>query len=66
MPNITKEAFSVLMVSLTTASGIILKHWKTIKCCELTNWIRAIEETTSYELNKLKCNTVGGSDYCHL
>lgn len=56
MPNVTKGAFSVIMVGLVTASRIILRHWKTTVCPELNDWIKSMADTASYEsmLNNLK------------
>ncbi|KAF7657710.1 hypothetical protein LDENG_00023230 [Lucifuga dentata] len=56
MPNISKRAFSVIMVGVVTASRIILRHWKTTRAPHMKEWVAAMVETASCEsmLNRLK------------
>ena len=56
IPNISKGAFSVIMVGLITASRIILRHWKTVERPDMTEWVDAVVGSAFYEsmLNRLK------------
>ncbi len=44
-----------LKVALTTAKGIVLKHWAGVNNPTFSEWFTALSETTSYEhlINKI-------------
>lgn len=49
-PPLTNSAYSVLMVGITSAARIILRHWKSSTCPTLQEWKILMTETTSYEV----------------
>ena len=57
--NYTKyQEFSELMVGITVAASMILKHWKTPKTPGLQEWANAMIKTASYEHMLNRINTV--------
>lgn len=56
IPRLTKEVHSVLMVGLTSAARIILRHWKAPEHPTFQEWKVLMTETVSYEvmLTRLK------------
>ncbi len=63
LPNVSKRVLSVIMVSITMASWIILRHWKTVKAPELKDWMSAMIEMASYESMLNRVNGVKGDGW---
>ena len=59
---------SVILVSLITASRIILRPWKTVKHPNMKEWVDTVVETASYESmhNRLIGKLEDGTAFGHI